>query len=131
MAAVFAGAGRAPMTAILILFEMTQGYEMILPLMAALAVAIDVNPLFLMMPVTLSCSCAFMMPVATPPNAIVFGTDRLRVADMVRSGIALNLVGTLLIVLAMYLLGGPLWQINIHQMPDWAGAHHEQPIQEP
>jgi sodium-dependent dicarboxylate transporter 2/3/5 len=73
-----------------------------------------------MIPVTLSCSCAFMMPVATPPNAIVFGTDRLRIQDMARVGLLLNLVGVVLIVVAMHLLGGLVWGIEAGAMPDWA-----------
>jgi len=85
--------------------------EMILPVMAGLAVNIDVNPLFLMVPVTLSCSCAFMMPVATPPNAIVFGTGRLRIVHMARTGLALNVLGMIIIVLAMYFMGGAVWGI--------------------
>ena len=94
--------------------------EMILPVMAGLAVSIGVNPLFLMIPVTISCSCAFMMPVATPPNAIVFGSGRLRVADMARAGLALNLIGVVLIVAAMWLLGGAVWGIDLSTVPAWA-----------
>lgn len=94
--------------------------EMILPILAAVALSIDLNPLLLMVPVTLSCSCAFMMPVATPPNAIVFGTNRLRIKDMVRVGILLNLIGVGLIVSAVYLLGGLVLGIDLETMPDWA-----------
>ena len=94
--------------------------EMILPVLAGVALSIEVNPLLLMIPVTLSCSCAFMMPVATPPNAIVFGTDRLRIRDMVRVGLVLNLIGVGLIVTVVYLLGGIVWGIEMDQMPEWA-----------
>ena len=94
--------------------------NMLLPLLAALAKATDIHPLLILIPVTLSCSCAFMMPVATPPNAIVFGTGRLRVADMVRSGLALNLIGVLVIVLAIAVLGPLIWHIDLNQVPDWA-----------
>ncbi len=94
--------------------------EMILPIMAALAVAIEVHPLFLMVPVTLSCSCAFMMPVATPPNAIVFGTGQLAVRDMVRAGFLLNLFGVLVIVGMAFVLLPYVWELQIDQLPDWA-----------
>ncbi len=94
--------------------------NMLMPVVAALAIAVDINPLLLMVPVTLSCSCAFMMPVATPPNAIVFSTHRLRVVDMATSGLILNLIGVIVIVAGIYLLGGPGWQIEPGEMPAWA-----------
>jgi len=75
--------------------------QMALPILGAVAVAIGRNPFYLMIPATLSASCAFMMPVATPPNAIVFGTGRLRIVDMARTGVILNFLGVLLIVLWM------------------------------
>jgi sodium-dependent dicarboxylate transporter 2/3/5 len=64
-----------------------------------------VNPLMLMIPGILSCSCAFMLPVATPPNAIVFGTGRLKVSDMSRVGVILNLIGVLIVTTAVMTLG--------------------------
>ncbi len=96
--------------------------QMILPVLASLAVAIKVNPLLLMVPATISCSCAFMMPVATPPNAIVFGSSRLRIADMASTGLILNFIGVVVVVLAVYLLGGAVLGIDVGQMPDWAVA---------
>lgn len=79
-----------------------------LPVLAAIAVDIGVHPLMLMVPVTISASCAFMMPVATPPNAIVFGTDRLNITQMARTGFLLNIVDVVLITAAVFLLGGVL-----------------------
>ena len=95
--------------------------EMALPILAGLALAIDANPLLLMVPATLSASCAFLMPVATPPNAIVFGSGRLRVADMAKVGVILNLIGAVLIVAATYLLGGLVLDIHPGEMPVWTG----------
>ena len=94
--------------------------EMALPVLGALAVAIDVNPLLLMVPATLSASCAFMLPVATPPNAIAFGTGEIAMKDMMRGGIVLNLVGILLITAAIYVLGIPALGIDLTTMPAWA-----------
>ncbi|MAE61689.1 MAG: sodium:dicarboxylate symporter [Planctomycetaceae bacterium] len=94
--------------------------EMILPVLAGLAVAIGLNPLLLMVPATLSCSCAFMMPVATPPNAIIFGTGRIRVWEMARAGIALNLIGAGIITLATWYWAPRVWQIDVTQLPAWA-----------
>ena len=79
--------------------------QMILPILASLAVDMQVNPLLLMVPATLSASCAFMMPIATPPNAIVFGSGRIRVHEMARVGLFINLAGVLLISTLFYILG--------------------------
>ncbi len=82
--------------------------QVMLPVLAAVAVDIGVHPLMLMVPATISASCAFMMPVATPPNAIVFGTDRLKITQMARAGFFLNIVGVVLVTAAVFLLGGAL-----------------------
>jgi len=79
--------------------------EMILPILASVAFAMKTNPLLLMIPATLSASCAFMMPVATPPNAIVFGSGRIRIPEMARIGVFINLVGVALIAILFYTLG--------------------------
>ena len=94
--------------------------EMVLPLLGSLAVAIKTNPLLLMIPATLSASCAFMLPVATPPNAIVFGSGEIKMSDMMRIGIVLNLIGVVLITTMMYLLGVIVFNIDPGQLPDWA-----------
>lgn len=94
--------------------------EMILPILAAVAVATEVHPLILMIPATLSASCAFMMPVATPPNAIVFGSERLSVGEMARVGIVLNLVGALVIATVVYVVGTVVFDIDPTVLPEWA-----------
>ena len=94
--------------------------EMILPILAAVGVATGVHPLLLMIPATLSASCAFMMPVATPPNAIVFGSNRFTIAEMARAGIALNLLGAVVIATVVYTLGLAVFDIDFGVMPDWA-----------
>ena len=94
--------------------------EMVLPLLGSLAVAIETNPLLLMIPATLSASCAFMLPVATPPNAIVFGSGEVRMADMVRIGIIMNLIGVVLITTMVYVLGAWVFDIDLSRMPGWA-----------
>jgi sodium-dependent dicarboxylate transporter 2/3/5 len=77
--------------------------EMILPVLAGIAVVADIDPLMLMVPATMSASMAFMLPVATPPNAIIFGTNRIRMKDMVRAGIILNIIGAITIALVCWL----------------------------
>jgi sodium-dependent dicarboxylate transporter 2/3/5 len=80
-----------------------------LPLLGALAVAQGLPPEMLAIPAALAASCAFMMPVATPPNAIVFGTGEMRIQSMIRSGFALNIFGVVLITLLCYVMIGWLW----------------------
>ncbi|MBI4878575.1 MAG: SLC13/DASS family transporter [Planctomycetes bacterium] len=94
--------------------------EMSLPVLAGLCQTISLNPLYLMVPAALSCSCAFMLPVATPPNAIIFGTGRLRIIDLARTGFLLNLLGAVIIVAAMHFLGPLVFSIDLGQMPAWA-----------
>ena len=93
--------------------------QILLPILATLAVSIRVNPLLLMIPGALSCSFAFMLPVATPPNAIVFGTDRLRVVDMARVGVILNFIGVIIITLAVFLIGRAVFGIDLSEIPSW------------
>lgn len=94
--------------------------EMLLPILGALAVAIQINPLLLMIPATLSCSCAFMLPVATPPNAIIFGTSRIKVSHMARVGIYINLIGVVLITAAIFTLGRFVFGSELFTLPNWA-----------
>ncbi|MFC3093277.1 DASS family sodium-coupled anion symporter [Alteromonas sediminis] len=68
-----------------------------LPVVAAVALELGVSPLLLCIPVTLAASCAFMLPVATPPNAIVFASGVLSIPQMVRAGAMLNLIGMILL----------------------------------
>lgn len=70
-----------------------------LPVVGAVAIGMGINPLLLCIPVTLAASCAFMLPMSTPPNAIVFASGHLRIADMVKAGIWLNLLAIALIAL--------------------------------
>lgn len=77
-----------------------------LPLLGALAVGQGISPLLLTVPAAIAASCAFMMPVATPPNAIVFGSGHLAISDMIRAGLVLNLIGVVLVTLLGYLLLG-------------------------
>ena len=73
-----------------------------LPVVAALAIGINVDPLIFALPATLAASCAFMLPVATPPNAIVYGSGYIRIPEMVKAGFVLNLIGIVVLsVLAL------------------------------
>lgn len=94
--------------------------EMLLPVLAGIAIAGNVNPLLYMLPATLSASMAFMLPVATPPNAIVFGTNRVKMIDMAKTGLLLNIIGAIIITLATYYIGSAIFEINPNEFPSWA-----------
>ncbi|XP_041053173.1 solute carrier family 13 member 5-like isoform X2 [Carcharodon carcharias] len=91
-----------------------------LPILASMATMIHMNPLYVMIPTTLSTSFAFMLPVATPPNAIVFSYGHLRVLDMVRSGWVLNVIGVASITLAINTWGYAMF--NLNTFPEWANV---------
>lgn len=94
--------------------------EMLLPILAGLAVSTETHPLLFMLPATLAGSMAFMLPVATPPNAIIFGTGRLRVIDMARTGFLINLLGIIVVTFTVWFIGTYLFRISPDQLPPWA-----------
>ncbi|MCP5252712.1 MAG: SLC13/DASS family transporter [Burkholderiales bacterium] len=77
---------------------------LLMPILASAGLAVGVDPALLMVPAAMSASCAFMLPVATPPNAVVFGTGRLPIATMAREGLVLNFIGAIVITLVCYFL---------------------------
>ncbi len=85
---------------------------MILPILAPMASSFGLHPLILMVPATLAASCAFMLPVATPPNAVVFGAGVLRIPDMMRAGFWLNILSIILITLVSYFLIDVIWDLG-------------------
>ncbi|XP_073171189.1 solute carrier family 13 member 2 isoform X6 [Lepidochelys kempii] len=91
-----------------------------LPILASMAQAICLNPLYIMLPCTLSASLAFMLPVATPPNAIAFSYGKLKVIDMAKAGSVLNILGVLTIMLAINTWGYPMFDLN--HFPVWANS---------
>ncbi len=90
---------------------------MMMPVLGSMAVAMSVHPYLLMIPATISASCAFMLPVATPPNAIIFGSGYLRIPDMAKAGFFLNLIGALIVTLIVYFLAIPVFKINTLPLP--------------
>ena len=96
-------------TIILIIFltELTSNTAttaMILPILAGVASGIGENPLMMMVPAAIAASCAFMLPVATPPNAIVFSSGYVTIPMMARRGLIMNILGIILITALTYLL---------------------------
>ena len=99
-------------TAVNFLTEITSNLAttaMILPILAPLAVTIDVHPYMLMVGATVAASCAFMLPVATPPNAVVFGSGYLTIPDMFKAGIWMNIISIILLTIITYFLLPFLW----------------------
>ena len=77
---------------------------LLMPVLAAAGLAAGIDPALLMIPAALSASCAFMLPVATAPNAIVFGTGKISTRTMAREGLVLNLVGAVCLTVVCWLL---------------------------
>ena len=92
-----------------------------LPIMASVAVGVGQNPYLLVVPAALAASCAFMLPVATPPNAIVYGSEVLSIPEMARAGAVLNALFIVLITAVAYGLAPLVLGVEIGVVPPWAG----------
>ena len=90
---------------------------MLLPILYPMAITIDVHPFILMVSATVAATCAFMLPVATPPNAVVFGAKILKISDMVRVGILMNIISIIFITIAVYFLLPLLWDFEPFSYP--------------
>ncbi|XP_073755244.1 solute carrier family 13 member 1 isoform X2 [Callorhinus ursinus] len=91
---------------------------LLLPILSPLAEAIQVNPLYILIPSTLCTSFAFLLPVANPPNAIVFSYGHLKVIDMVKAGLGVNIVGVAVVMLGMSTWIGAMFDLSTY--PSWA-----------
>ena len=92
-------------TSINLLTEVTSNMAttaMLLPVLVTIALAIEVHPYFLLVSATLAASCAFMLPISTPPNAVVFGSGFLKIEDMFKKGIWMNLISIITITFVVY-----------------------------
>ena len=98
---------------------------MLLPVLASMALTVNVHPYILMVGATVAASCAFMLPVATPPNAVVFGSGYLIIPDMVRAGIFMNILSIILLTLIVFFLLPYLWGFNPDVFPvDWVSKEN-------
>lgn len=101
-------------TIVLLLTEITSNTATaatFIPVLGGVALGIGADPMTLLIPAALAATCAFMLPVGTPPNAIVFSSGTVTIAQMARGGLVLNAVGIVLITLFCYLLGG--WALGL------------------
>lgn len=85
---------------------------MLLPILAPIALKLDLNPYMLLVATTVAASCAFMLPVATPPNAVVFGSGYLRIPDMVKTGLWMNLISIIFLTAMVYFALPLLWDFE-------------------
>ena len=97
----------------------TASTEMFLPILAGIGISTNLNPLIFMIPATVAASLAFMLPVATPPNAVIFGTRKLKISEMMRTGFVLNIIGVIVVTLGMYFWGQIVFDIDFNIFPDW------------
>ena len=122
---VLVGTITAGITLLTELTSNTATTEMILPILASIATAAKIHPLLLMIPAALAASCAFMMPVATPPNAIVFGSGHITIPQMVRVGLIINIISIIVLSALFLLLGPAVFGIDPDALPEWATAKPE------
>ena len=93
---------------------------MLVPIMGVSAVALGIHPYAAIIPTCVAASFAFMLPVATPPNAVVFGSGAVRIKDMAKAGLWLNIFGTIVIVIFVMYVMPVLWGIDLSTTPEWA-----------
>ncbi|MEY8848636.1 DASS family sodium-coupled anion symporter [Psychroserpens sp. XS_ASV72] len=91
---------------------------MLLPVLAPMALTVDIHPFVLMVGAAVAASCAFMLPVATPPNAVVFGSGYLRIPDMVGKGIVMNVISIIIVTLFVYFVLPKAWNIIVEGFPN-------------
>jgi sodium-dependent dicarboxylate transporter 2/3/5 len=87
------------------------------PVMAATAVAVGFNPIVAAVPIAITASFSFMMPHATPPNAVAFGSGYLRMTDMVGAGVSLNVIGQIICTIAIVYLLPLVWRLDLTSLP--------------
>ena len=93
--------------------------NMVLPILKGVSIGGNIHPLLLMIPATISASCAFMLPVATPPNAIVFGSGHIPLGKMIKTGLILNFIGIVLVTLTILTLGTLIFNISGGMPQGW------------
>ena len=93
-----------------------------LPILASIAIGLGENPLLFAIPTVLAASCAFMLPVATPPNAIVYGSGRITIPEMSRAGLLLNLLFIVLLSVGALTLFSLVFGVEIGVLPEWVNS---------
>ena len=96
--------------------------NIMIPISASIAVGSGVSPYTFMIPAALACSCAFCLPVATPPNMVVFASGRLPMSEMIRAGVFLNIVCSVLILGLAFTLIPAVLDVEADELPEWAAT---------
>ena len=91
--------------------------SMLLPILASVGSSIGIHPYLIMISATIAASCAFMLPVATPPNAVVFGSGYLKMKDMVKTGFVMNVISIILVTIYIYYVLPIIWDIDLFSFP--------------
>lgn len=98
----------------------TSTSNIMIPIAASLAIGRQVSPFTFMIPATMACSCAFFLPIATPPNMVVFSTGMLPLAEMNKAGVLLNILCAILLLLATFTIIPAVTGVSPSEFPEWA-----------
>lgn len=94
--------------------------NIMIPIAASLAVALETNPYTLMIPITFACSCAFALPIATPPNMVVFSTGLLPLREMNKAGLYLNMISSVVLTMGAFTFVPWVLGEDASSFPEWA-----------
>lgn len=89
------------------------------PILIVFAIGLEVNPLFFVIPTTIAASCAFMLPIATPPNAVIFGSGKIDIQEMIKAGIGLNIISILTVTTLSIIILSFFLNMDISNLPGW------------
>ena len=89
------------------------------PILIIFAIGLEVNPLIFVIPTTIAASCAFMLPIATPPNAVVFGSGKVKINNMIKAGLPLNIISIFVVTVVSLIILSQIFNYNLMVLPDW------------
>ena len=89
------------------------------PILIIFAIGLEVNPLIFVIPTTIAASCAFMLPIATPPNAVVFGSGKVKINDMIRAGLILNIISVFIVTVVTLIILNQVFNYDLMTTPEW------------
>ena len=90
------------------------------PILIIFAIGLGSNPLYFVIPTTIAASCAFMLPIATPPNAVIFGSGKIDIKEMVKAGVGLNLISILAVSIISIVILNTIFNYDVMSIPSWA-----------
>ena len=94
--------------------------SIVLPIMIGISQSIHRNPIMMMVPMTIAASCAFLLPIGTPPNLVVFASKRLTMPDMIKAGTVTTVLAVAIIMLITFVTCPMIFKFDINEFPDWA-----------